>query len=220
MSAGLKRRRAADADTADGGDGTDTEGVDAADGGVDTGTEGVDTGTAARPAPCGRKRRGGRTLLALLLAALLLTGGTLLVLTDRTANAPGAANQALTDSERTRRVIADVSDALSTVFTYAPEDLATTERRAHRVLRGKAARDYRALFAKLRRQVTKQKLSMTTQVVRAGAVELTGDKARLLVFLDQRAKREGAKATTAAAQLSITARLADGHWTITDIKAR
>ncbi|MFC8128507.1 hypothetical protein [Streptomyces sp. NPDC057302] len=159
-------------------------------------------------------------LLALVLAALLLSGGTLLVLTDRTANTPGAANQALTDSERTRRVIADVSDALTTIFTYTPDALATTERRAHDVLRGKAAKDYRALFGTLRRQVTEQQLSLTTQVVRAGAVELTGDQARLLVFLDQRAKREGAKATTAAAQLSITARLHDGHWTITDIKAR
>ncbi|MGW7066781.1 hypothetical protein ACWGII_15080 [Streptomyces sp. NPDC054855] len=196
MSAGLKARRAADADTAG---------------------EGVDADTEARPAP---RRRGRRTLPALLLAALLLTGGTLLVLTDRSANAPGAANQALTDIERTRRVIADISDALSTVFTYTPEDLATTERRAHDVLRGKAAKDYRALVGKLRRQVTEQKLSLTTQVIRAGAVELTGDTARLLVFLDQRAKREGAKATTAAAQLSITARQAGGHWTITDIKAR
>lgn len=198
MSAGLKPQRGAEADTAG---------------------EGGDADLGTRPEPR-RKSRRGRTLLALLLAALLLTGGTLLVLTDRTANAPGSANQALTDSERTRQVIADVSDALTTVFTYTPEDLATIERRAQDVLRGEAAKDYRALVAKLRRQVAEQELSLTTQVVRAGAVELTGDTARLLVFLDQRAKRKGAKATTAAAQLSITARLADGHWTITDIKAR
>ncbi|MEV8314679.1 hypothetical protein AB0Q95_10950 [Streptomyces sp. NPDC059900] len=199
MSAGLKPQRAAEADP----DGTDAE-----------------TDDEARPASRRRAGRRSRTLLALVLAALLLTGGTLLVLTDRTADAPGADNRALTDSERTRRVIADISDALTTVFTYTPDDLATTERRAHDVLRGKAAKDYRALFGKLRRQAAEQKLSLTTQVVRAGAVELTGDTAQLLVFLDQRAKRKGAKATTAAAQLSITARLHDGHWTITDIKAR
>ncbi|CAM5368126.1 hypothetical protein SALBM135S_08533 [Streptomyces alboniger] len=63
-------------------------------------------------------------------------------------------------------------------------------------------------------------MSLTTQVVRAAAAELTGDSARLLVFLDQRAKRKGADATTAAAQLSVTARLDQGHWTITDITAR
>ncbi|MEU6762400.1 hypothetical protein ABZ916_07725 [Streptomyces sp. NPDC046853] len=205
MSAGLKPQRGAEADTAGTGTGTGT----AAD------AEGEE-----RPGPRRRDGRRSRTLLALVLAALLLTGGTLLVLTDRTADAPSADNRALTDSERTRRVIADVSDALTTVFTYTPDDLATTEQRAHDVLRGKAAEDYRALVGKLRRQVTRQKLSLTTQVVRAGAVELTGDHARLLVFLDQRAKRKGAKATTAAAQLSITARLHEGRWTITDIKAR
>ncbi|MEV6756845.1 hypothetical protein [Streptomyces sp. NPDC051214] len=198
MSAGLKPRRGVDAATAGEGSGSDA---------------------GTQPAPR-RGRRGGRTVLALLLAVLLLSGATLLVLTDRTAHTPGATNQALTDSERTRRVIADISDALTTVFTYTPQDLATTERRAQDVLRGEAAKDYRSLVAKLRRQVGAQELWLTTQVVRAGAVELTGDTARLLVFLDQRAKRKGAKATTAAAQLSITARLDHGRWRITDIKAR
>ncbi|MGW0537179.1 hypothetical protein [Streptomyces sp. NPDC003032] len=161
-----------------------------------------------------------RVLAMLVLAALLLAGGGLLILADRAAHTPAAANHALTDSERTRQVIGDVSDALAAVFTYTPDGLATTERRARDVLRGTAAEDYRNLIGKLRRQVRTQKLSLTTQVVRAGAVDLTGDRARLLVFLDQRAEREGAKATTAAAQLSVRAHLDDGHWLITDIKAR
>ncbi|MEV2254391.1 hypothetical protein AB0I94_28045 [Streptomyces sp. NPDC050147] len=161
-----------------------------------------------------------RVLARLALTALLLVGGGLLVLTDRAAHAPAAANHALTDSEQTRQVIGDVSDALAAVFTYTPNDLATTERRARDVLRGTAAKDYRNLIGKLRRQVRTQKLSLTTQVVRAGVVDLTGDRAQLLVFLDQRAEREGAKATTAAAQLSVRAHLDDGRWVITDIKAR
>ncbi|WP_409061856.1 hypothetical protein [Streptomyces sp. SYP-A7185] len=185
-------------------------------------TDPADTGardTAAPQAPPTR-RRARRTLLVLVLAALLATGGGLLVLADRTAHTSGAANQALSDGERTRRVIADVSDALSAIFTYTPDDLPTTERRARAVLRGEAAKDYRALLGRLRRHVSKQDVSLTTQVVRAGAVELNGDRARLLVFLDQRAKRKGAKATTAAAQLSIAARREHGRWTITDITAR
>ncbi|MFI1680720.1 hypothetical protein [Streptomyces sp. NPDC020607] len=210
MSIEQRPRRAA-ARTTD----TDPADTDAADGGIDGDVE-------ARPS---RRRRGSRprtvqTVLALVLAALLLTGGTLLVLTARATDTSAADNHALTDSEQTRRVVADVSDALAGIFTYAPDELAATERRAHDVLRGKAAKDYRVLFGKLRRQVGKQELSLTTQVARAGTVELAGDSARLLVFLDQRAKRKGAKATTAAAQLSVTARLDEGRWTITDIKAR
>ena len=57
-------------------------------------------------------------------------------------------------------------------------------------------------------------------MVRAGVVELTADRAQLLVFLDQTAQREGQAATTAAAQLSVTAQLRGGHWRITDLKAR
>ncbi|MFI7320797.1 hypothetical protein [Streptomyces venezuelae] len=187
---------------------------------ADTGAAGADVDAVEARPP--QPRRGGRTqtVLALVLAALLLVGGTLLVLTARVADTSAADNDALTDSERTRRVVADVSDALAGIFSYAPDDMTATERRAHDVLRGKAAKDYRALFGRLQRQVGKQKLSLTTQVVRAGAVELTDDGARLLVFLDQRAQREGDKATTAPAQLSVTAHLDDGHWTITDIRAR
>jgi Mce-associated membrane protein len=42
----------------------------------------------------------------------------------------------------------------------------------------------------------------------------------LLVFLDQTAQRAGAAATTAAAQLSVTAEPKNGHWRITVLKAR
>ncbi|MEU6994092.1 hypothetical protein ABZ953_26000 [Streptomyces sp. NPDC046465] len=183
-------------------------------------------GAGAEATPAVRRRRVARTpltltlALTLILATLLLTGGGLLALSARSADTPTVANRALTDSEQTRRVVGDVSDALAAIFTYTPRDLATTERRARDVLRGKAAEDYRALLDRLRGQVRQQKLSLTTQVVRAGAVELADGHARLLVFLDQRAERGGARASTAAAQLSVTARLAGGHWTITDIKAR
>ncbi|MFF1379725.1 hypothetical protein [Streptomyces sp. NPDC058308] len=243
MSAGLRPRRGAATDAVGTGDTVETgdahgaegahglEGAHGAEGalGVDDAVEADasvrsggdaedDADTEATPAS--RRRPGVRTPLGLLLAALLLTGGGLLALSDRAEDTPAAANRALTDSERTRRVVGDVSDALAAVFTYTPKDLATTERRARDVLRGEAAEDYRALFGRLRGKVRAQRLSLTTQVVRAGVVELADDRARLLVFLDQRAEREGARATTAAAQLSVTARLAGGHWTVTDIKAR
>jgi Mce-associated membrane protein len=51
-------------------------------------------------------------------------------------------------------------------------------------------------------------------------VELEGDRARLLVFLDQTSRRGEDAATVAAAQLTVTARLEDDRWRIVDIKAR
>jgi Mce-associated membrane protein len=58
-------------------------------------------------------------------------------------------------------------------------------------------------------------------VVQAGVTRLSGDTAQLLVFLDQLIVRKDTPAgTSAAAQLSVTARLDSGHWRIIDIHAR
>ena len=91
---------------------------------------------------------------------------------------------------------------------------------ARDVLAGHAATQYQSLFAQIREQVASQRLTLTTRVVRAGVVSLTGRRARLLVFLDQTAQRAGGAATSAAAQLSVTAQYSAGHWRITELTAR
>jgi Mce-associated membrane protein len=117
-------------------------------------------------------------------------------------------------------VTGDVSNALGTIFAYTPVDTASTARAADDLLDGAAADQYRLLFGQIRQRVAGQHLTLTTRVVRAGVVSLTADRARLLVFLDQTAQRAGAAPTTAAAQLSVSARLDGDHWRITDLKAR
>ncbi|MHC0433700.1 hypothetical protein ACX6XY_26545 [Streptomyces sp. O3] len=176
------------------------------------------------PEPSARRPgRGPLTVLVVIsVVVLLVTAGGLFTLAARAEQETeqAAANRALTDDKATRRVIDEVSRALGEVFSYAPDDLPATRRRAAEVLRGAAAKDYEAIFAQLEKRARRQKLTLTTYVVRAGVSELTADRARLLVFLDQRSEREGAKPSVVAAQLSVTARLDDGHWTITRIKAR
>lgn len=157
--------------------------------------------------------------LAVLLALLLGSGG--LFAAAQSLNDPAATgNHALTDTAATDRVVGDVSSALSRIFAYAPGDTAATEQAARELLDGTAATQYQALFAQIRTRVAEQQLTLTTRVVRAGVVTLTGSRARLLVFLDQTAQRAGAAATTAAAQLAVTARYEGGRWRITDLKAR
>ncbi|WP_331447281.1 hypothetical protein [Streptomyces xanthochromogenes] len=133
---------------------------------------------------------------------------------------PATANRALTDASDTTRVIGDVSNTLGKVFSYAAQDTSATEQAAKELLGGRAAIQYASLFGELRQRAADQKLSLTTHVVRAGVTRLTRDRAELLVFLDQRAQRDKSAATTAAAQLSVTAQLDHGHWQITDIRAR
>ncbi|MFC9466170.1 hypothetical protein [Streptomyces coelicoflavus] len=181
---------------------------------------------AARP-PNGRLRKAA---LAGSAAVLVLGGCGFLYGAHQLRSQAPARNQALTDTEATTRVAGDVGNALARVFSYTPDGTEAAERSASTVLDGRAARQYETLFARVRDDLTDQRVTLSTRAVRTGVIELDGDRARLLVFLDQTSHRgkgtgkeagkDKAAATTAAAQLTVTARLEDDRWRIVDIKAR
>lgn len=183
--------------------------------------------------PPGRRRRWPRPTIPPLLrrnpwrtgavagiVVLLLTGGGFAYAAQQLKDPGAVRNHALTDTEGTSRLTGDVSNALSRIFAYSPDDLQATEQAARDDLEGAAATQYQQLFAQIKEQVAAQHLTLSTRVVRAGVVSFTGDRAELLVFLDQTAERAGAAPTTAAAQLSVSAHLVGGHWRISALKAR
>lgn len=165
-------------------------------------------------------RRWPRVVAGVLVVVLLAAGGAFFVAGRQLRDTPATSNRALTDSAATTQVAGDVTNALGKVFSYSPGNTAATKESAQRLLAGKALQQYAALFGQVEKQSADQKLTLTTHVVRAGVTRLTPDSARLLVFLDQVYEREGKAASTAAAQLSVTAQLRSGRWTITDITAR
>ncbi|MCF2125488.1 hypothetical protein L1I79_03430 [Strepomyces sp. STD 3.1] len=183
---------------------------------------------AGRP-PSGRLRR---AVPAATAAVLVLGGCGFFYAAHQVRSAAPARNHALTDTEATTRVAGDVGNALARIFSYTPDGTEAAERSARTVLDGRAARQYETLFARVRDDLTEQRVTLSTRAVRTGVIELDGDEARLLVFLDQTSHRgsdkDEAKAkdeakdatTTAAAQLTVTARLQDDRWRIVDLKAR
>ncbi|MGC5239580.1 hypothetical protein ACPXCH_07320 [Streptomyces albogriseolus] len=183
------------------------------------GTErfGQETGAAD-----GRSRgpRLRRAVAAGAAVALVLGGCGFLHAAHQLRSAESARNRALTDTEATSRVAGDIGNALARVFSYTPDGTAAAERSARTVLDGRAARQYATLFDRVREDLTAQRVTLSTRAVRTGVVELEGDRARLLVFLDQTSRRGEDAATVAAAQLTVTARLEDDRWRIVDIKAR
>ncbi|MGW4323687.1 hypothetical protein ACWEMW_31540 [Streptomyces sp. NPDC004684] len=171
--------------------------------------------------PAGRRPGRLRVIaLAALTVVLVLAGCGLLYRAQELRSAPAAENRALTDSEATTRVADDIADDLARVFSYTPDGLDATERSARTVLTGRAARQYTQLLARIRADVAKQRVTLSTQAVRTGVIRLDGDDARLLVFLDQVSRRGKAAGTSAAAQLTVTAHRENGQWRIVDIISR
>ncbi|MGW8063953.1 hypothetical protein ACVV2G_17165 [Streptomyces ziwulingensis] len=161
-----------------------------------------------------------RLVPAVSAALLVLAGCGLFHGAQQLRSTPSAENRALTDAEATTRVAGDVGNALARVFSYTPDGLDTTERAARSVLAGRAERQYTELMGRIRADLAEQRVTLSTQAVRTGVVELDGDSARLLVFLDQISHRGKDGTTTAAAQLTVTARWERDQWRIVDIRTR
>ncbi|HWM03494.1 MAG TPA: hypothetical protein VNP92_14270 [Actinophytocola sp.] len=185
------------------------------------------TGDPPTDPPPGREWFGFRRLVVVLVAmAVLLTalGGWFLWRAEELRSAPGASNVALVDTGRTAEVSAAVTTALNQIFSYSYDRTEVTEQAATDVLRGAARDTYDKLFAQVRELAPAQKLILTTRVVSAAVQVLDGDRAKLLVFLDQSATRAGGPGdgagNAAAAQLSVTAERDGDRWVITGLEPR
>jgi len=76
------------------------------------------------------------------------------------------------------------------------------------------------MIAQVRAQAPKQKLVLTTTVTSTGVESITGDRARVLVYADQRntSTAAGSGGTTyAAAMFAVDAVRQDGTWKIASI---
>lgn len=168
------------------------------------------------PEPVPRSRR------PLVFGAVALVMASLagwFALEARDATAVLAHNTALTDVAATAEVGDQVGKALGTMFSYRYDDPAKSEQAAKAVLTGPALGQYDQLFAQVRTLAAEQKLVVTSAPVVSGVKVLDGDRASLLVFLDQTGVRGDGQRSTGAAQLSVTAERADGKWRVTALSA-
>jgi Mce-associated membrane protein len=137
---------------------------------------------------------------------------------DGLRDTPSARNVALTENARTSEVKGEVTDALNTVFSYSYADVAKTDKAARTVLTGRAVQQYDATFAPVRKSAPEQKLVLTTTVTDSAVKMLQADRARLLIFADQRSTRgSDGKSSYAGAMLAVDAVRRGGHWRISDI---
>lgn len=161
-----------------------------------------------------------RRSVPVVLAGALLVVGLLGWWMQYDLHRDGSAdNAAVIDSKATAEVQSAVSQALGRVLTYDFQAPETTAKAADALLAGDARSEYDTLFASLQERAPGQKLMLTAQVQAVGVKELTGDKAELLVFLDQSSQRAADdESSVSAAQLAVEARKVDGVWKITGLE--
>ncbi|AUG81170.1 hypothetical protein CFP65_6517 [Kitasatospora sp. MMS16-BH015] len=164
-----------------------------------------------------------RALLPLLAALTVLLGGFSAWAATHAAElrtGGGSHNAALADPARTSEVKGAVTAAVNALFSYNYADTARTDNAAKSLLTGGAVQQYAGMLAQVRQQAPQQKLVLTTTVTDSGVVQLDGDRARLLVFADQRNTSTAAgsgQSSYAAAMFAVDVIRQGGSWRISNL---
>lgn len=141
---------------------------------------------------------------------------------DRQLTAEGpAANEALSNAAETSQLNGQVSDAVEKLFSYNFADTGKTERAAKDFLTGPAVGQYEQLFTTVKQQAPQQKLVLTTTVKSSGVTRLEGDRAQVLLFVDQNAVRtDSGQNNIGPAQVSVSVEKDGDQWKINGITLR
>lgn len=183
---------------------------------------------SAAPADAAAPRRGGwkqasartRASALLMAAACVLAGLAIAAALQAHSLRSDQAGQntALTDAAATRQVQRQVASAIDTVFSYNYADTGATRAAAQRLLTGPAVRQYDSLFKLVEQDAPAQHLVLTTKVTSSGVELLERNRARVLIFADQRDTRTTTKQTTyAGAMIAVNAVEQGGRWKIENI---
>ncbi|MDQ4104044.1 MAG: hypothetical protein M3186_10165 [Actinomycetota bacterium] len=169
-----------------------------------------------------RRLTGVATLVA-LVAALVIALGLVFWFrgeVDQLVGTAAASNDALVDAGTTAQVSAQVREAVQRVFSYDFARLDDNERAATDVVTGPFAEKFRDDFARVREMAPPQQAVVVATVPALAVKVLEGDRATVLVFVDQEARQGGqAQPLLAPARLVITAQRVGGNWKIADVES-
>lgn len=128
-------------------------------------------------------------------------------------------NQALVDSGGTTEVAGQAREAVEKAFSYNFADVSATEKAANELLIGKAKCQYNAIFGPVRTLAPEQKLVVTVKAVSSGVTALDGDRATVLLFLDQVTTRTTDNQSGGGiAMMRVGAQKVDGRWKVDNME--
>lgn len=127
-------------------------------------------------------------------------------------------NSALVDPGTNSGLTGQVRGTIEKAFSYDPAKPADSENAAKQGLGGPAVGQYEQLYGQIKRIAREQNIVLGIRVQSAGVISLEGDRARLLVFADQSARRAGTDQHNAGpAQFEVAAQRSGNIWKITGI---
>ena len=129
-----------------------------------------------------------------------------------------ASNAALVDVGATAQVSGQVREAVQQVYSYDFARLDENEQAARTVITGPFAEDFDQEFARVRELAPPQQAVVVATVLDLAVKVLDGDRAIVVVFLDQQAIRGlETQPLLVAGRLTVTAHQVDGSWKIADV---
>lgn len=125
-------------------------------------------------------------------------------------------NEALSDAVATSQVKQEITTAVETLLSYNYAQIDEHEKAAKQILvTPEVKAEFERLYGDVKKRAPEQKIVLTTKVSYAAVMELDGDKARLLVFVEQVAARDKSEErSTGGGQLTVNAQQQDGKWRI------
>ncbi|WP_414943076.1 hypothetical protein [Amycolatopsis sp. cmx-11-32] len=154
---------------------------------------------------------------ALVVVGLLLAASAVLFKIQADDVSSSTDNTALLDVAKTAQVKDQVAKATEALFSYDYNNIAKTETAAGDLLVNDEVRaKYNLLMGEVKRLAPQQKMVVTCKVTRSAVIRLEGDRADVMVFVDQSSTRADTNKTTAgSAQLHLNAELQGDKWKIT-----
>jgi Mce-associated membrane protein len=164
-------------------------------------------------------RKRVRLLTGLAAAVVLVAAAVLTAVGWRSAATSGPrSNEAFVDSAATAEVVGQVTNDMTTVYSYDYTNLPANEAAANAVITGKFATEFPRVFGPVKQLAPQEQAVLKSTVPAAGVILLQGDRARLLMMIDQTGTRGAAKeATGATARLVVDAQKVDGRWKISEV---
>lgn len=137
---------------------------------------------------------------------------------NQLSGSAAASNAALVDVGATAEVSGQVREAVQRVYSYDFARLDENEQAARKVITGPFAEDFDQEFGRVRELAPPQQAVVVATALDLAVKMLDGDRAILVVFLDQQALRGvETQPLLVAGRLTVTAQQVDGKWKIADV---